>query len=183
MRSEPFDVARAACFEQLAGVSGSSVGLYYAMIRCHRQWSQWNVDFVDVERRKQSFWLKNSTCRQYNPCFLDVIIVRLLSELFPSSNRLFPWSLYRVLSGFNFVRYLLYSLLQVPLKFPGHFYVWIWVADFPLFSCDFWVREHRRYFLKAKRTRFQHHPIQQTHPPWTKNHRKGCIPITFFATF
>ena len=32
MRSEPFGVARAACFEELAGVFASSVALHYAKI-------------------------------------------------------------------------------------------------------------------------------------------------------
>ena len=32
MRSEPFGVARAACFEELAGVFASSGALYYAKI-------------------------------------------------------------------------------------------------------------------------------------------------------
>ena len=77
---------------------------------------------------------------------------------------------------FYFVRNLHSLLIQVPLKFPGYFHVWNQVADFPLFSCDFGVREHgrehRRYFLKAKRTRFQHHPIQQTHPPWEKQQKR-----------
>ena len=110
---------------------------------------------------------KSSTYEIFVSAFLIPVNTAWTPNLFISFNFHYfhKWRVERsewvFINGFQFCQKSAAFIVPSPLKFPMYFHIWNRIAAPPLFSCDFGVREHerehRRYFLKAKRTRFIHH--------------------------